>query len=117
MTTIENQETQSLRDDLHVNVDHEQDDDYDTIPPLEDIHPETVTNAQASASASAANEVEDASAASSESKKHSNGFTIKYELKDAGVKGRGIFTLEDIPYGKKVWGLVEGNHFYYKNES
>jgi hypothetical protein len=128
MTTIENQETQtqsqSLRDDLRVNVNHDQDDDYDTIPPLEDIHPETVTNAQVAnkvveeASSSASNEVlPTTKSPESDSKKHSSGFTIKYELKDAGVKGRGIFTLEDIPYGKKVWGLVEGNHFYYKNES
>jgi hypothetical protein len=47
---------------------------------------------------------------------NNNGFNVKYELKDAGVKGKGIFALEDIPYGTKVWGLVEGNHFIYRNE-
>jgi len=46
-----------------------------------------------------------------------SGFNVKYELKDAGVKGQGIFALEDIPYGTKVWGLVEGNHTVYRNES
>jgi hypothetical protein len=45
-----------------------------------------------------------------------SGFTIQYEIKDAGVKGKGIFTLEDIPYGKKVWGLVDGNHSIYRSE-
>lgn len=46
-----------------------------------------------------------------------SGFNVKYELKDAGVKGKGIFTCEDIKCGTKVWGLVEGNHFVYRNEN
>jgi hypothetical protein len=47
---------------------------------------------------------------------NTNGFNVKYELKDAGVKGQGIFALEDIKCGTKVWGLVDGNHFVYRNE-
>ncbi len=45
-----------------------------------------------------------------------SGFNVNYEMKDAGVKGKGIFSLEDIPYGTKVWGLVQGNHSLYRNE-
>jgi hypothetical protein len=83
-------EKKAKHDDLQVNVE------YDEMPELEDI-PQAPTNER--------------------SKERKSGFTIKYELKDAGIKGKGIFTLEDIPYGTKVWGLVDGNHFIYKNES
>jgi hypothetical protein len=90
------EDTQPLRDDLKVNVDNL---DEDVMPELEDIQQTTVARSQ------------------KPSEERKSGFTIKYELKDAGVKGKGIFALEDIPYGTKVWGLVEGNHFVYKNES